>query len=210
MNSGALGSLKNHVNSWAQLIGMRKFVNDIESSTKVDGQWLEYFPFILEIKPVDQAGFSTVIGNRSRHIRTLCSRSINRKDEVGGICSGSFHSDQKSTSNHVAVIHCPTRIELHAVIKQTPIHSTGDAIEDQVTLLIGRKQCLAVAGKCRQLETHRIERFLVSQNQVMILLVLIFVQVPRVKLFRICIRQAKCGSLVLVAGYLEIRIGAAQ
>src|SRR5258708_24837787 len=37
VNSSALGSLQDHVNSRAQLIGMRKFVDDIESRAEVDG-----------------------------------------------------------------------------------------------------------------------------------------------------------------------------
>src|SRR5271157_3218000 len=210
MECCTLGSLEHDVHPGAQLICMSVLVYDIEPCSEVYRQRLEYFPLVLEIKPVIGAGLALVANDRERDIRCLTSCGINWENLVVRFDPCGFHRKKKPAPQNIAIIDRPARIKLNSVGKDASVDSSCQSGEDQITCIVRCKQCRAVTAKRRHLKADIFEGLLICENCKVILLVLNLVQVLRIIIVRTGSGKIIERRLTWIVRDLEIRVGTAQ
>jgi hypothetical protein len=102
---------------------MSVLIYHIEARSKVDRQRLEYFPLVLEIKSVIEAGFALVVYDCDRDVRRLISRRINRKNLIVRGNPRGLYRDKKPSAQNVAIIDGPARVELNTAGENASIDS---------------------------------------------------------------------------------------
>src|SRR5215469_9852146 len=127
---GAFGCLEHQVHPRTELIRVSVLVHHIEACSKVDRQWLEYLPLVLEIKSVVGAGLALVVDDRDRDVRRLNSRRVNRKKLVIRGNPRGLYRDKKPATQNVTIIDGPARVELHTTGKDASIDPTREASEN--------------------------------------------------------------------------------
>src|SRR5271165_1964624 len=183
---------------------MSVLVYDIEPCSEVYRQRLEYFPLVLEIKPVIGAGLALVADDRERDIRGLTSCGINWENLVVRFDPCGFHRKKKPAPQNIGTINCPARIKLNSVGKDASVDSSCQTGEDQIAFIVRCKQGRAVAGKRRHLEADIFERLLICENCKLILLVLILTQGPGIKILRTCSGKSEKRRLTGIGRNLKI------
>src|ERR1700732_1783662 len=101
MQCRGAGGLQNDIDARTQLAAVGVLVDDIKPATEVNSQRFEDFPFVLEINPIVEAGFTAVIGDRARNIGRLGAGGSGGENQVVGVNDGFLNVYQKSASHRM-------------------------------------------------------------------------------------------------------------
>ena len=105
----------NDVDARTELVFVHERILKVEPATKINGELLERFPFVLQIETVEVTVLVVVIDDPQWHVAGLIALGIDRENKRRGADVGILFGEKKPTANRVLVVQLITGVELHTV-----------------------------------------------------------------------------------------------
>ena len=182
MQGRCVGGLINQVNARAGLVLIIKGgIIKVKTSAVVQRHFGHYLPLILQIQANEQRALDAILNDIRRakgnqRVKTAWIHAVHQDGRRAGVGGQVFIHHHHAPAQGVFVAELVTGIGLQPGGIQIPFHITGHAVEEQVPHGIRGEMHSADAAKRGDLHVEIACRFLIGDDAIVILLVLIFIQ----------------------------------
>src|SRR5207244_5352746 len=107
--------LINDIDSRAELVLVRERVHNVEAAAEIDGELFEWFPFILQIEPVEVAILAGVIDNAQGNVAGLVASGVDRENQCGRSDSGMLRGYKESAAERVLIGEFVARVQRDSI-----------------------------------------------------------------------------------------------
>src|SRR5438874_12916849 len=137
MQRGPFQRLPNNVDTRTELILVRERVHDVEAAAEIDGELFEWFPFILQIEPVEVAILAGDIDNAQGNVAGLVDSGVDRENQCGRSDSGMLRGYKESAAERVLSGECVARVRRDSTRENAASKARSHAVENKVAGIIG-------------------------------------------------------------------------
>ena len=166
--------LIDEVHARAELIfGVKRRRENVEARAVIEGEGGKHFPFVLQIQACKQTVERMVV-------RDVCQgrwipAGVQVEDRGGGVVLIPRGQKRPAGSDRMGVAQLITAVGLQAGGVECSMHLAGLSVEIEVADWVRGEMLFALAAKGGDLKVQIAGGFLISEDTVIILLVLIFV-----------------------------------
>src|SRR5947208_16822121 len=110
MQRCAFQRLPNDVDTRTELILVRERVHNVEAAAEINGELFEWFPFILQIEPVEVAVLAGVIDNAQGNVAGLVAIGVNWENQCRRSDGGMLRGYNQSSSELLLCVVIVARV----------------------------------------------------------------------------------------------------